>query len=289
MRDQAEGLRNRVRNGNSEKKIAKSIAVISGKGGVGKSNFSLNFSISLSQLGYRVLLFDMDIGMGNIDILLGNSSEKNITDFFSKNLSLQEVISEGPENISIISGGTGLSYVFSMDEAQFVRFSQQLQSVLEQYEYVIFDMGAGISRESSQFVQCVDEIVTITTPEPTSVMDAYSILKYLHTHINETPIYLICNRAHDEKEGKDTISRLQNAIKKFLNTEIHPLGYLPDDRTVSKAVSRQVPFTMMQPNSDISIGIKNMADRYSRNAWNESIKFRKNNFLGRLTHFFAGK
>jgi flagellar biosynthesis protein FlhG len=289
MRDQAEGLRNRFRNGSTDNNIAKTIAVISGKGGVGKSNFSLNFSISLSQLGHRVLLFDMDIGMGNIDILLGNSSEKNITDFFSKDLSLQEVITKGPENISFISGGTGLSYVFSMDETQFTRFNKQLQSVLEQYDYVIFDMGAGISRESSQFIQCVDEIITITTPEPTSVMDAYSILKYLHTHISETPIFLVCNRAHDEKEGKDTISRLQNAIKKFLNTEIFPLGYLPDDRTVSKAVSRQVPFMMMHPNSDISIGIKHMANRYSRNALNESIKFRKNNFLGRFTHFFTGK
>ncbi|WP_108669675.1 MinD/ParA family protein [Peribacillus acanthi] len=289
MRDQAEGLRNRFRNGNTEVKIAKAIAVISGKGGVGKSNFSLNFSISLSQLGYRVLLFDMDIGMGNIDILLGISSEKNITDFFSRNLSLQEVITKGPENISFISGGTGLSYVFSMDESQFNRFSQQLQSVLEQYDYIIFDMGAGISKESSQFVQCVDELITITTPEPTSVMDGYSILKYLHSHISETPIYLVCNRVHNQKEGKETISRLQNAVKKFLNTEIIPLGYLPDDRTVSKAVSRQVPFLMMYPNSDISIGIKQMADRYSRQALNESINIRKNNFIGRLTHFFSGK
>jgi flagellar biosynthesis protein FlhG len=288
MRDQAEKLRDQLRDF-SQITYGRTLAVISGKGGVGKSNFSLNFSICLSQKGYRVLLFDMDIGMGNIDILMGNSSDKNIVDFFQKGMSLEEIITKGPENVSFISGATGLSFIFQMTDHQFLRFQEEFQKVLEKYDYIIFDMGAGISQESSKFIRCVDDIITITTPEPTSIMDGYSIIKYITSLKKDIPFFLVCNRVQNEKEGKETIARLQNAIRKFLQKEITPLGYIPDNKLVSKAVSRQIPFLLFSPQSDVSLAIEDITLRYVDRSTEGNLSIRKNNFLGRLKNIFARK
>ena len=198
MNDQAEILRKKVE-GYQNESTAKTLAVISGKGGVGKSNFSLNFAISLAQKGKKILLFDMDIGMGNIDILLGKHSPYRIIDFFEHGLSLAEIMTIGPEQVSIITGGTGLTNLFTLDETKFSRFMEEFNEFLKQYDYIIFDMGAGMTEDSVKFLLCVDELIVIATPEPTAVMDAYSIMKYLHSINNELPFFLVCNRVLSQK------------------------------------------------------------------------------------------
>lgn len=285
MNDQAENLRLRVQSGESLPNT-RTLAVISGKGGVGKSNFSLNFSISLSKQGKSVLLFDMDIGMGNIDILLGNTARRTIVDFFQKGISLQAVISKGPENISFISGGTGLTNLFSMNEEQFDHFLSEFSIVQKEFDYIIFDLGAGISQDSSRFLMCVDEIITITTPEPTSIMDAYSIIKYLHFQNKQQPVFLVCNRVLNEKQGKETISRLQQTLKRFIGKELIPLGALPDSKTVLKAVTVQTPFTVLSPNADISIAIQRLTANYLSNSFNDETLQTKTSFLIKLKSFF---
>src|ERR1700730_163503 len=150
MKDQAQNLRLRLDKLKTRKQT-KAISVISGKGGVGKSNFSLNFSISLSQKGKTVLLFDMDIGMGNIDILMGNTTSKNIVHFFEEGLSIQDVITKGPADISYIAGGTGLSKIFQLDNEMVDHFFIEFEKILEDYDYIVFDMGAGISEDSVPF------------------------------------------------------------------------------------------------------------------------------------------
>lgn len=288
MKDQAENLRKRLE---MQKKhsMAKTLAILSGKGGVGKSNFSLNFAISLSKRGKRVLLFDMDIGMGNIDILIGQHSPYSIVDFFDNGLSLNEIMTSGPERISIITGGTGLTNLFSLDEEKFARFNDEFGSMLERYDYILFDMGAGITQDSAKFLLCVDELIIITTPEPTSVMDAYSTMKYIHSVNNEIPFFLVCNRVFTKREGKETIDRLQNALRKFLGTEIVPLGYLPDDRSVSKAVSRQIPFVLSYPEADVSKSLSEMTSRYVNHAFGEEPNIQKSNFLQNMKRYFLGK
>ncbi|MGE7877073.1 MinD/ParA family protein [Peribacillus muralis] len=288
MKDQAENLRRRLE-ARQNQKMARTIAVLSGKGGVGKSNFSLNFSIALSKQGKRVLLFDMDIGMGNIDILIGGHSPYNIIDFFENGRSLEEIITAGSGDISIITGGTGLMNLFSLDEGKYARFNEEFSSLMANYDYILFDMGAGITHDSMKFLLCVDELVVITTPEPTSITDAYSAMKYIHSIKKEIPCFLVCNRVFTSKEGKETIKRLQNAFKKFLDLETVGLGYLPDDRIVSKAVSQQMPFILFDSEADVSKAMVDIATRYANHSFGEKLTLPKSHFLRNMKRYFLGK
>ncbi|MBB3867874.1 MinD/ParA family protein [Parageobacillus toebii NBRC 107807] len=285
MRDQAESLRLQL-NRRNEQSATKAIAITSGKGGVGKSNVSLNFSIMLSKRGFRVLLLDMDIGMGNIDILLGQSSHATIIDLFYERFSLYELIKNGPENISFIAGGTGLANIFTMDEEKVDFFLTQLQLVSEQYDYLIFDMGAGISEDRLRLLKAVHEIFIVTTPEPTAMTDAYAMMKYVHMQEKNIPFYVIVNRAQTDQEGRDTLRRLKSVAKQFLNKDIIPLGVLPEDRSVYKAVVRQTPFLLFDPASKISRAMYMLTDRYlSARAMDEERVQRSFNFFARLRHF----
>ncbi|MBD8068281.1 MinD/ParA family protein [Bacillus sp. PS06] len=260
MSDQAENLRNQFKN--KGPKRTKTIAVISGKGGVGKSNFSLNFSLALSESGKKVLLFDMDIGMGNIDILMGVSSSYSFVDMFEKQLSLREIIKHVPDQLSYISGGTGLSGLFKLDQQKFDFFVNQLNGILPEYDCLIFDMGAGISEENLQFLLTVDEIFIITTPEPTAITDAYSAMKHICAYTKDIPFYLIVNKAHSEKEGIATIERIDHAVRHFLLKDTIKLGSLPEDKNVSKAVKSQVPFLFYSPKSNISKSMREIVKNY---------------------------
>ncbi|MFF5398107.1 MinD/ParA family protein [Peribacillus butanolivorans] len=288
MKDQAENLRRRLET-HQNQSAAKTLAILSGKGGVGKSNFSLNFSLALSKRGKKVLLFDMDIGMGNIDILIGEHSSYSIVDFFESGRSLIDIMTDGPESISIITGGTGLTSLFSLDENKFMRFNEEYSLLLTDYDYILFDMGAGITQDSAKFLLCVDELIVITTPEPTSVMDAYSTMKYIHSVKKEIPYFLVCNRVFTNKEGKETIIRLQNALKKFLGLESVALGYLPDDRTVSKAVSRQIPFILFDSEANVSKALMDIASRYTSHSFGGELNLQKSNFLSKMKRYLVGK
>jgi flagellar biosynthesis protein FlhG len=259
MMDQAQNLRNRLRR-QAEKKNTKAIAVVSGKGGVGKSNFSLNFSLSLVKRGFRVLLLDMDVGMGNLDILMGVSSEKTIVDYLTGSFGLKEIVLNGPEGLKFIGGGTGLTQLVNMD--RFSQLSDDLDDFLLEYDYLIFDMGAGVNEDTLKFMLSVNEIFVITTPEPTSLMDAYATMKHLHLLDENLPFYLIANQAQSMKDGKETLKRLSNVLKKFLDHEPIQLGVLPNDRSVQEAVRRQVPFITMNPKSLISTALQDLVNHY---------------------------
>ncbi|MCA1030090.1 MinD/ParA family protein [Bacillus timonensis] len=287
MIDQAENLRNLLESKKNGEKEAKTIAVISGKGGVGKSNISLNFSIALSKRGHKVLLFDMDIGMGNIDILLGASSNKTIVDLFDPDTSIIDLIKKGPENLSYIAGGTGLSHLFRLDEEKSKYFVEQLKSIMHSYDFIIFDMGAGISEESLQFLLTVDEIFVVTTPEPTSITDAYSAMKYISSTEKSIPFYLIINRVKSEKEGIATINRLQHAVRQFLHLDSIQLGMLADDKNVSSAVNHQTPFILYAPKSMVSKSLDEMTNRYVTERNMESLN--TGSFITKLRKLFVLK
>nr|WP_309099363.1 MinD/ParA family protein [Fredinandcohnia onubensis] len=286
MIDQATALRNKLGSMNNEQDQPKTIAVISGKGGVGKSNFSLNFSIALSQFGKKALLFDMDIGMGNIDILMGITAHHTIVDLFEKNLSITDLLIRGPEGIDYIAGGNGLSSLFKLDENKSQYLIDQLQSVLHDYDYIIFDMGAGMSEESVKFLMAMDEIFVITTPEPTSITDAYSVIKYICLFDQSIPMYLIVNRADNESEGMQTLKRLKQAVLQFLIKEIRLLGVLHDDKTVQKAVSHQEPFILYAPKAVISKNLLDICKSYLGSEKNQE-KNQHTSFISKLQRFFV--
>ncbi|WP_099363000.1 MinD/ParA family protein [Fredinandcohnia onubensis] len=286
MIDQATALRNKLGSMNNEQDQPKTIAVISGKGGVGKSNFSLNFSIALSQFGKKALLFDMDIGMGNIDILMGITAHHTIVDLFEKKLSITDLLIKGPDGIDYIAGGNGLSSLFKLDESKSQYLIDQLQSVLHDYDYIIFDMGAGMSEESVKFLMAMDEIFVITTPEPTSITDAYSVIKYICLFDQSIPMYLIVNRADNESEGMQTLKRLKQAVLQFLIKEIKLLGVLLDDKTVQKAVSHQEPFLLYAPKAVISKNLLDICKSYLGSEKNQE-KNQHTSFISKLQRFFV--
>ncbi|WLR53417.1 MinD/ParA family protein [Mesobacillus subterraneus] len=284
MNDQAEKLRNRLKM-ETPSKEAKTLAVVSGKGGVGKSNFSLNFSISLAKKGFKVLLFDLDIGMGNIEILMGKNSSLSIADFLSGKSSMEEVIFEGPHGVEYISGGTGLSQLVRMDRDSVEYFTSSLSEVLMKYDYLIFDMGAGLNEETLSILLSVNEIIVITTTEPTSLMDAYATMKYIHLADSELPFYLVVNRAGSAKEGNDTMVRLEDVLVKFLGRTPTKLGILPDDKAVQEAVKRQIPFTLFNERSQASKGLAAIIEKYINKESYNAEKRDNRSFTARLKQF----
>lgn len=267
MNDQADALRNKmIRAKNSSEKDemnnTKIIAVVSGKGGVGKSNFVVNFSLGLQKKNKRVLIIDLDIGMANIDILLGQTSTYSIVDMIQKEMSIWSVIEKGPLGLSYIAGGSGLSEVFEMNKEKANFFYRQIESLEKEFDFIFFDMGAGVTTSSFHFLLSSHEVFLVTTPEPTSITDAYGMIKYIDFKEKELPISMIVNRAHSNKEGDHTSQNVLNVTKSFLNKDIHLLATLPDDVVVWKAVRAQQPFFLLSPRSKPTIAIEKAVNNY---------------------------
>ncbi|PLR69768.1 MULTISPECIES: MinD/ParA family protein [Bacillaceae] len=284
--DQAEKLRKHLQK--LKNSSAKTIAVLSGKGGVGKSNVSLNLALGLINSQKRVLLFDLDIGYGNIDILIGQSSRYSIVDFFENNKQIDDVINNGPNGLDYISGGTGLSYLFRMKQEQFDDFSAQLETVFDHYDFIIFDMGAGMSGDSLKFMLSVEEMIVVTTPEPTSITDAYSAIKYISMHEQSISISIIVNRAASRKAAHMSYMRMQTAIEQFLALKASFAGWLPDDRRVSEAVIRQTPFTLLFPKSDAARAMQDIVnDCLVRSEGKNLNLVNQSSFMKKMSHFFT--
>ena len=260
MRDQAEKLRMKMLE--SEGALGKSIAIVSGKGGVGKSNFTINFATILAKEGKRVVILDMDIGMGNIHILMGKTVSSSLKDYLDGDLSMEEVMHEGPEGLQYISGGSGMSSLVEWSEKMFNQLIEGFEHLQKNFDYILFDMGAGAADWSLELLTSVDEIIVISTAEPTAIMDAYSMMKYICLKDSEKPFTILCNRAFTPEEGRDTLNRLASAMKKFLSKDVMILGSLPEDPVVRKAVREQVPFTLAYPEAPISTTMRRMANTF---------------------------
>jgi len=259
MNDQAAVLREKVlKKHQNSLRNCKTIAVLSGKGGVGKSNLSLNLSLALTKQRQRVLLFDMDIGMGNIDILIGQTASYTMVDLLEKKLSIQQIIEKGPQDLAYVAGGTGISSVFEWSPSDLAHLIQELNSLTNQYDYMIFDMGAGMSESVLKFLKAVDEMIVVTTPEPTSITDAYAAIKLAASYSVSAPVRLIINKTLSDKEGNETYERFNRAVQQFLNISISLLGIVPNDQAVQKAVNRQMPFLLQNPASKASISLIEM-------------------------------
>lgn len=250
MRDQAETLRLKMLGSQGE--LGRSIAVVSGKGGVGKSNFIMNFAAMLAKKEKKVVIVDMDIGMGNIHILMGKSAPYSLKDYLSGEKELEEVVFDGPYDLKYISGGSGLSALIEWSDKMFERLIHGFEQLLKDFDYILFDMGAGATSWSLDLLMSVEDIIVISTVEPTAITDAYSMMKYIHLKDSEKNFYLLCNRTFTIEEGKEALSRLQQVMRKFLEKEVTILGSLPEDQVVRKAVKEQVPFSIQYPNAPIS-------------------------------------
>lgn len=285
MRDQAESLRMKMQQSHS---LGKSIAVVSGKGGVGKSNFTTNFSSTLVSYGKKVIIVDMDIGMGNIHILLGKSSRNSLKDYLQGEVTLQDVIFEGPNGLHYISGGTGLAGVLEWSDLMFERLLNAFVKLQTNYDYILFDMGAGATNWSLDLLVAVEDIIVVTTAEPTSITDAYSMMKYIHYKDQEKNFYLLCNRVLTSEEGTDTLYRLKQTMSRFLAKDVTILGSLPEDKIVRQAVKRQVPFSILFPNASITKTLREITYRYMEGKVKEvTIPNQTNKFISKLKSIFS--
>ena len=269
MNDQADRLRQHV---NPDYHKARTIAVISGKGGVGKSNTALNFSIELQKRGKKVLLFDLDVGMGNIDILLGKDSSHTIVDLFNDFMPIHDMIESGPKGLSFIAGGSSLNDLVQFDENRINFFFEQYELLARDYDYIIFDMGAGATESSLAFVLASDECIVVTTPEPTAITDAYSMIKQVLARRDDMPLSVVMNRCDSIKEGNKSLLRFQKVVKQFLHKEIGSLGVLPNDKIVHTAVIRQTPYTLLNKHAAISKAIQAMAAAFEKEGESEAVQ-----------------
>jgi flagellar biosynthesis protein FlhG len=285
--DQAESLRRKIETTKHELH-AKTISFVSGKGGVGKSSIAVNFSIELSSQGKKVLLVDLDIGMGNVEILLGLQANKTIVNMLEDQIPIYDIMEIGPNNLHYIAGGSGLTNLFSIDQLKMDYFLAQYEKVVQMFDYIIFDMGAGATQSSIDFVLASDECIVVTTPEPTSITDAYSMIKYITGFNKEMPIYVVLNRSDNIKKGLMTVNRFQKLISQFLGIEMKFLGILPEDKAVSSAVIRQAPFVIDNSKSAISKSIKQLTDNYQNRLGGNTVK-ESSTFVERLKGLLSNK
>lgn len=261
MLDQAERLR-RLVNGEEEtpnNKKAKIITVTSGKGGVGKSNFVVNLAILLQRRGKKVLIFDADIGMGNDDVLMGVYPRFNVFDLI-KGRDIEEILTEGPEGVKLLAGGSGLNQVEDLQNNEREIFLKKLER-LNGFDYIIMDTGAGINRSVLAFIACSEEVIVVTTPEPTSLTDAYSLVKAADHFNIKDKAKIIVNKTFTEAEGIETFNKFERAVNKFLSLRVEYLGNIADDKKLVQGVRRQVPFVISYPNSDAAKSVEKIAER----------------------------
>lgn len=264
MNDQAEALRNLIKQkqGQDQARATRIVTVTSGKGGVGKSNFSLNFAIALQKLGKKVLVFDVDIGMANIDVLMGIRSSYHLYHLFNQDKTIWDIVQEGPEGLHFIAGGSGFKDLLELSEQQLEWFTDQVGKLHGMYDVILFDTGAGLSKETVKFISAAEETIVVTTPEPTSITDAYALIKMVKAMDVEARFKLIVNRASDRREGKQTADKISLVAERFLQAELPTLGFVPEDPNVVKAVKRQVPFSVAFPGSDATKAIEEIARQF---------------------------
>lgn len=263
MNDQAEALRQLVHTRELPKTAAtRIVTVTSGKGGVGKSNFSLNFAMALQKRGYSVLLFDADIGMANIDVLLGTPAQYSLIHLLKREKTIWDIIQTAPGGLRFIAGGSGFQELVRLSEEELDYFAEQIGLLNGHADFLLFDTGAGLSKETLRFITAAEETIVVTTPEPTSITDAYALIKMVKTMGHDVAFRLVVNRVGDDREGKQTADNIQQVAAKYLGLELPVLGYIPDDSNVSKAVKRQTPLTTAYPDSAATRGIDRIASRF---------------------------
>jgi len=261
MLDQAQRLRQMaVKNDNKVVMQPRIITVTSGKGGVGKSNIVVNLSIALQKMGKKVMIFDADIGMGNDDIIMGCSSKYSVFDVISKGKEIEEVVVTGPFGVKLLPGGSALTKIDDLTELQRNMFLNKL-TALTGLDYIIMDTGAGVNKSVLGFIACCEDLVIVTTPEPTSLTDAYSLLKAVKYFNIKDFAKVIINRSLDNNEANLTFNKFNNAVTKFLGMKLEYLGNIGEDKKLSYAVRQQQPVIVSYPNSGAAQDINKIASK----------------------------
>ncbi len=225
------------------------IAITSGKGGVGKTNLAVNLSVALQMAGQRIMLVDADIGMANVNLLMGSVTNRSLIELLDDDVQLEDVVEYGVEGVKYISGVAAVEAALNLSRSEQRKLHKKLGRCSELADIVIIDTGAGLNRNVIEFVLAAEEVLLITTPEPTSLADAYAVIKAYSTYTARRNIKLVVNRIRDEEDSFDVAERINQTTKKFLNMTIETLGYIYEDKAVHDAVHAQEPFIIAEPDS----------------------------------------
>ncbi len=262
--DQAEKLRNIIKNQPPKQRpTARVITVTSGKGGVGKSNVSINLAVQLRKMGQRVIIFDADFGLANIEVMFGAVPKHNLSDLIYQGKNIREIITMGPMDIGFISGGSGIAGLSNLGRDYINYLIQNLAELDVLADVIIIDTGAGISDAVIEFLVASGEVLLVTTPEPTSITDSYSLLKALNRHprFNRemTQIKVITNKVANFEEGKLLFSKLNAVVGRYLKIPISFVGVIPEDPQLLKAIMQQTPISIENPNAKSSVAFHDLA------------------------------
>ncbi len=225
------------------------ITITSGKGGVGKTNLSANLGWQLRQLRRRVLLLDADLGLANVDIILGLQPEFNLSHVLSGECQLDQILTRGPAGIKVLPAGSGVNSVTELSDSQKIMLLSQLEHLQENFDFLLIDTGAGIADNVIYFVLAAQTVIVIATPEPTSLTDSYALIKVLSRDYHQNKFKIVANEVSGEDEGFSVFEKLTQVSDKFLNVSLDYLGYVPHDAELREAVRQQRPFCELFPNS----------------------------------------
>jgi len=297
MEDQAEKLREIMKQKNTTKSAssvksnikpgdkARIITVTSGKGGVGKTNLSVNMALAFARLGKKVIVMDADLGLANVNVMLNMIPKYNLYHVIKKQKTIREILVETEYGISIVAGASGFSQIANLGEEDRRDFISELDS-LSNADIIIIDTSAGVSSNVLDFIAAADDAVIITTPEPTAITDAYGIIKIIATEYDtlNVGLKLVVNRAKGVGQAKNVADRMINIAGQFLNLKVDYLGFIYDDASVPHAVIRQKPFLVVDPKSKASICVQHIVERMDRNKPADA-----RGFGGMMKRFFGHK
>jgi flagellar biosynthesis protein FlhG len=280
MEDQAEKLREIMRQKSVDepkeplpKKGDKTriITVTSGKGGVGKTNVSVNLAIAYARMGKKVVVMDADLGLANVNIMLNVVPKFNLHDMIRKGKTMREIIVETDYGISIVAGALGISQVANLSDEERHNFIGELNT-LSFADIIIIDTSAGVSSNVLDFIAAADDAIIVTTPEPTAITDAYGIIKIIATEYDnlEMELKLVVNRVKNAVEAKKVADRMINIASQFLNLKVDYLGFIYDDPVVSQAVLRQRPFMVLEPKCKASICVQHIVGKMEKSELKET-------------------
>ncbi|MCY1285161.1 Flagellum site-determining protein YlxH [compost metagenome] len=237
------------------------IAVTGGKGGVGKTNVSVNLSLALADLGRRVMLMDADLGLANVDVLLGLTPKRTLADVINGECDLRDVVIQGPGGIRVVPAASGTQSMVQLSPMQHAGLIQAFSDISESIDVLIVDTAAGISDAVVSFVRASQEVLVVVCDEPTSITDAYALIKLLNRDYGMSRFRVLANMAHSPQEGRNLFAKLTKVTDRFLDVALQYVGAVPYDETVRKAVQKQRAVYDAYPRSKCALAFKAIAQK----------------------------